>query len=84
VTAVPTPPDVESPRKPDPDLESRPVTKLLSIDWETIPLATEADALAVWKTIAPTGADWEAKLDEIPVPKARPLAIALLHGGSFT
>src|SRR5687768_17147438 len=72
------------PRAPDPDLEPRPVTKLLSIDWSTVPLATEADALAVWKAIAPTGADWEGKLDEIPVASARPLAIALLHGGNFT
>lgn len=58
--------------------------KHLSIDWPTVPLATEADALDVWATIAPTGADWEAKLDEIPVASARPLAIALLHGGNFT
>ncbi len=72
------------PRNPDPDLEPRAVTKLLAIDWATIPLATEADALAVWRTIAPTGADWEAKLDEIPVANARPLALALLHGGNFT
>ncbi len=38
----------------------------------------------MWKTIAPTGADWEAKLDEIPVANARPLAIALLRGGNYT
>jgi hypothetical protein len=70
-------------RRPDPDLEPRPVTKLLSIDWTTVPLATEADALAVWTTIAPTGADWDAKLDEVPLAEARRLAIALLHGGNF-
>lgn len=72
------------PRPPDPDLLPRPETKLLSIEWTTVPLATETDALAVWKTIAPTGADWEAKLDEIPVANARPLAIALLRGGNVT
>lgn len=72
------------PRTRDPDLEQRPVSKLLSIDWTTVPLSTDADALTVWKTIAPTGADWEAKLDEIPVANARPLAIALLRGGNFT
>ena len=60
------------------------MTKLLAIDWAQVPLATEADALNVWATIAPTGADWEAKLDEIPVAQARPLARALLRGGSFT
>lgn len=57
--------------------------KLLAIDWATVPLATDADANAVWAQIAPTGADWEAKLDEVPVASARPLAIALLHGGNF-
>ncbi len=72
------------PRSPDPDPQPHPETKLLSIDWSTIPLTTDADALAVWKMIAPTGADWEAKLDEIPVAYARPLAIALLRGGNFT
>ena len=76
--------DAGAPRSRDPDLEPRPVTKLLSIDWATVPLATEADALNAWKEIAPTGADWEGKLDEIPVARARPLAIALLHGGNFT
>ena len=60
------------------------MTKRLSIEWSTVTLATDADALAVWNTIAPTGADWEAKLDEIPVANARPLAIALLRGGNFT
>ena len=49
-----------------------------------VPLATEADALALWKQIAPTGDDWDAKLDEVPDAAARPLAIALLDGGNFT
>lgn len=85
--------NVGSPAKPvvpqgarplDPDLHREPPKPLLSIDWATVPLATDADANAVWKTIAPTGADWDAKLDEVPVASARPLAIAMLHGGNFT
>ena len=80
----PPPPDAAVVRPPDPDLHRVPPKPLLSIDWATVPLATEADANAVWKQIAPTGEDWEAKLDEIPVAKAGPLAIALLHGGNFT
>jgi len=82
-TQQPTP-DAGAPRAPDPDLEPRPATKLLAIDWARVPLASEADALSLWTTIAPTGADWEAKLDEIPVAQARPLARALLRGGNFT
>ncbi|MDB4961529.1 MAG: hypothetical protein JWP01_1528 [Myxococcales bacterium] len=84
-TIPPTPPapDAANARAPDPDLEPRPVTTLLSIDWTTVPLATEADGLAVWTAIAPTGADWDAKLDEVPVAQARRLAIALLQGGNF-
>ena len=57
---------------------------LISIAWDTVPLANDAEANAVWKQIAVTGDDWEAKLDEIPVAQASPLAIALLHGGNFT
>lgn len=68
----------------EPARETPPQRPLLSIDWQTVPLETEAEANAVWKQIAPTGDDWEAKLDEIPVAKATPLAIALLHGGNFT
>lgn len=84
VTVAQAPAPDKKPREPDPDLQPRPVTKLLSIDWTTVPLATDADALNVWTTIAPTGADWEAKLDEIPVASARPLAIALLRAGNVT
>jgi hypothetical protein len=59
---------------------------LLSIDWKTAKVETEADALALWARIAPTGDDWEAKLDEVPDegPIASALALALLHGGNFT
>lgn len=76
------PPD--APRPPDPDLNRVPPKPLLSIDWATVPLSTEAEANAVWAQIAPTGADWEEKLDEIPVAKAGPLAVALLRAGNFT
>ncbi len=79
-----TPADAGAARPPDPDLEHAPARPLLSIAWDTVPLRSDADADAVWKQISPTGDDWEAKLDEIPVAKAGPLAIALLHGGNFT
>ena len=81
-TAPALQPDAGVGRTPDPDLEH--AKPLLSIAWDTVPLASDADANAVWKQIAPTGEDWEAKLDEIPVAKAGPLARALLHGGNFT
>ncbi|MGE0867811.1 MAG: hypothetical protein AB7P03_04590 [Kofleriaceae bacterium] len=70
-------------RTSDPDLEHPPRAPLLSIDWTKVPLHTDADALAVWRTIAPTGKDFEDKLDEIPVAYGVPLAIALLHEGKF-
>src|SRR5512138_3307244 len=70
--------------KPPTDLDTPPPKKLLSIDWKMVPPPNDADALALWAAIAPTGDDWEAKLDEVPAPAARPLAIALLHGGNFT
>lgn len=69
---------------PDPDLNPPPIKKLLAIDWARVALATDADALAVWAQIAPTGFDWESKLMEVPEPAARRLAIALLRGGNFT
>jgi hypothetical protein len=65
-------------------LESPPRPKLLSIDWANTPLASDADARAVWTRIAPTGTDWEDKLDEIPETAAPPLAAALLREGNFT
>lgn len=84
--AASRPGEAPRPPAPDPDLDPDPeaAPRLLSIDWTTVPLATDADALAVWQTIAPTGADWEAKLDEVPLASARPLAIALLRAGGFT
>jgi hypothetical protein len=70
----------------DPDLNRPPPTTLLSIDWKTAKVDTDADALALWSRIAPTAEDWEARLDEIPDegPIASALALALLHGGNFT
>jgi hypothetical protein len=72
------------PAAPDPDLNRPPPRKLLSIDWRAIQLSSEADALALWAQIAPTGADWEEKLDEVPAHAVRPLAVAMLRGGGFT
>ncbi|HTL38338.1 MAG TPA: hypothetical protein VL326_34645 [Kofleriaceae bacterium] len=87
-----TQPAVAKPHTPvvhhldDPDLNHPPPKKLLSIDWKTVSLTSEADALALWKTIAPTGDDYSDKLDEIPDegPISTQLAFALLHGGNFT
>ncbi|HEY4182978.1 MAG TPA: hypothetical protein VGM90_39410 [Kofleriaceae bacterium] len=75
-----------APKKPEKKrepLEQEHAKPLLSIDWEHVPLATDADANAVWKQIAPTGEDWQLKLDEVPVAQGRALGIALLHGGNF-
>lgn len=86
VTAAPAPaaappaPD----RGPDPDLHRPPPRRLLDIDWAKVSLTSEADALALWRRIAPTGVDWDDKLEEIPAALARPLAIAVLRGGNFT
>jgi hypothetical protein len=72
------------PAAPDPDLDRPPPKKLLSIDWSKTPLAAEADALAAWEKIAPTGLDWEERLDEVPADAVRPLAVAMLRAGNFT
>ncbi len=66
-------------------LESKPPAPLVDVDWSTVNLATEDDALALWQRIAPTGADWSDRLDEIPdnSPLASKLAVALLHAGNF-
>jgi hypothetical protein len=70
----------------DPDLNHPPPRKLLAIDWSATKLASDADALALWARIAPTGDDWEEKLAEVPSdsPIAHQLAIALLHEGNLT
>jgi len=73
----------EPPRPPDPDLNRPPPRKLLDIDWAQVALTDDVAALALWRRIAPTGVDWEDKLQEIPAAAARPLAIAVLHGGNL-
>lgn len=72
-----------APRAPDPDLNRPPPRRLLAIDWAHAALATDDDALALWRRIAPTGADWDDKLGEVPAAVAAPLARALLRGGNF-
>lgn len=67
----------------DPDLNPKPPQKLLSIDWPRVTLSSEVEALTLWRQIAPSGDDFQDKLAEIPDTHARPLAIALLHGGNF-
>src|SRR5437868_4508413 len=72
----------DEPRAPDPDLHRPPPRKLLDIDWTKVALTDDAAALALWRRIAPTGADWDDRIEEVPAAAARPLAIALLHGGN--
>jgi hypothetical protein len=85
---VPDPPADEPARRhlDDPDLNREPPAKLLSIDWATTTVETDADAHALWRRIAPTGADWSDKLDEIPDEgeTSTRLALALLADGNFT
>jgi hypothetical protein len=81
VTAAPAP---TAPRAPDPDLHRPPPRRVLDIDWTKVALTDDASAIALWRRIAPTGADWDDKLQEIPASLARPLAIALLRGGNLT
>jgi hypothetical protein len=73
-----------APAPPDPDLHRPPPRRLLDLDWAKVTLTNDAEATALWQRIAPTGADWEDKLGEIPAALARPLAIAILHGGNVT
>jgi len=81
---APSRPASETIAPPDPDLHRPPPRQVLDLDWAKISLTNEAEATALWHRIAPTGADWEDKLEEIPAALARPLAIAVLHGGNFT
>jgi hypothetical protein len=78
------PPPVVAPRAPDPDLHRTPPPPVLAIDWAGTPVDDDAAAIALWRAIAPTGADWEDKLHEVPASHARPLALALLRAGNFT
>lgn len=82
--AQPSPVAAAEARAPDPDLNRpRPVPRL-AIDWAQIALASDGDAAALWQQIAPTTADWDDKLAEVPPPIANRLAIALLREGNFT
>ena len=81
-SAAPAAP-LDAPHVPDPDLDRAPARTLLAIDWTKVQLASDADALALWAQIAPTGADWEEKLFEVPNgPISKALAIAMLHAGN--
>lgn len=87
VAAAPRPAPVAAPARPaapDPDLHRPPRPRRLDLDWSQVSVASEAEAIALWQRIAPTGADWDDKLPEVPAAVARPLAIALLRGGNFT
>jgi hypothetical protein len=89
--AIPGPPLTASPPPSpvvhhlnDPDLARPPRKKLLAIDWAATTLTSDADALALWQRIAPTGDDFEEKLGEIPDgTAAHALALALLRAGNF-
>jgi hypothetical protein len=72
------------PVRPDPDLHRAPPPRVLDIDWAQVVLTDDASARALWARIAPTGADWHDKLQEIPAALAHPLALAVLRGGNFT
>lgn len=89
---APVQPDVEgsTPTKksrepvPDHDLERAPRPKLLAIDWSTVRIASDADALALWSKLALTADDWHDKLEEVPRELDRSLSIALIREGNFT
>lgn len=66
------------------DLEKEALPRILDIDWDRIRVTSTQDALALWARIAPTGADWEQKLDELPDRVERLLALSLLEGDNFT
>lgn len=80
---IPEPTDATAARAPDPDLHRPPRRRLLDIDWTKVDLTSDAAAVAVWRRIAPSGADWDDKLQEVPAQAARPLALAVLHGGQL-
>lgn len=59
--------------------------RLLDIDWAALRFDSDADALKVWRQIAPTGADWEKKLEEVPgdLRIAHALGISMIRAGNF-
>jgi hypothetical protein len=76
--AAPAVPDDELPVAP-PD----PVAAKLAIDWATTPLATDADAIAVWRAILPHARDVELRFAQIPDEAVAPLGKAALRAGPF-
>lgn len=84
IISAPHPVVEAAPAPQDPDLHRPPPRRLLDIDWTKVSLTNDGEATALWHRIAPAGADWEDKLGEIPAALARPLAIAVLHGGNVT
>jgi hypothetical protein len=64
------------------ELEQPARPRMLAIDWSQLVLANEADVLALWQRISPTGSDYSDKLDEIPEEIAPKLAHALLRSGN--
>jgi hypothetical protein len=80
------PPPVASTPEPLPPPSNEPAPRpLLSIDWKSVQVTDDASALALWQQIAPTGADWELRIGELPDDNdlQRHLAFALLRGGNF-
>lgn len=61
-------------------------TPLLSIDWRQVKLESDADAMALWQQIAPTGDDWQLRLGELPDDDGlrKKLAMAMLRAGNVT
>ncbi len=90
--ALPAEPSAPIARQPVPppehhdlsELETPPPPKLLAIDWSTVSVTSDAEALALWQRFALTADDWQEKMTEVPVTLHRSLAIALLHEGNFT
>lgn len=78
----PVAPRTEPPPSPPDEPAPKP---LLSIDWKSVHLATDEDAVALWRQIAPTGADWVLRVSEIPDDDdlLRRLSVAVLRGGNF-
>lgn len=61
-------------------------TPLLSIEWSQVALETDADAMALWSRIAPTGGDWQLRLGELPDDDGlrKKLALAFLRAGNVS
>lgn len=76
--AVLTGPPVEAPLA---GLDLSGPHRVVEVDWSAVRLASDADALALWQRIAPTGLDWELRVAEIPDERAivGPLALAQLR-----